>query len=259
MQLLAFAQIYRGGAITMNEHRSFGSTIPRRSLRGRTVLVTLAAALIVAIQPNVGWAHEEERGDESLSWEAALAKVEPAEAYEPLPEYLLDFPWTWQERASQAADEIRDTYPDDFSWFTFVPEVPGARIGFAGAVPIGATEIIETLRSFGERVEVFSDQSLTEHELFAANLYLTAAAQDVSATTSTVEIRLGETPRIVVAGVMSEADTVGGALAAQLNGLAEKLGAPALNELRVEFDVPVNHEPTDPVYDGMVLGPQIWG
>jgi hypothetical protein len=72
------------------------------------------------------------------------------------------------------------------------------RIGFTGDVPDGAAGIIETLRSYGE-VEVFDDQKLTEQELLAANLYLTAAAQKASAT------------------------------------------------------------PTDPTYDGMVVGPQASG
>jgi hypothetical protein len=56
------------------------------------------------------------------------------------------------------------------------------RIGFTGDVPDGAAGIIETLRSYCEEVEVFDDQKLTEQELLAANLYLTAAAQKASAT-----------------------------------------------------------------------------
>jgi hypothetical protein len=235
-----------------------GGTRSRRSLRLGAVLLAVSAAGAVAVVGTVGLAHGEELGDEALSWEAALGNVEPAEAYDPIPESLRDFPWTWQERASQAAHQIRATYPDDFSWFTFVPEGPGARIGFAGDVPDGAAEIVDSLRSHGERVEVFDDQMLTEHELLAANLYLTAAAQDQSATETTVQMHLGAAPVISVAGATSQADAVA-ALTQHLAVVAQTTGAPALEELPIEFAAPVNHEPTDPAYDGMVLGPQPYG
>jgi hypothetical protein len=241
----------------MTEHGDrVGERLSRRPLRLGAVLLAVSAALVVAIQGNVGVAFGEDGYDEPLSWETALENVEPAEAYEAIPEDLQDFPWTWQERASQAAGQIRHTYPDDFSWFAFVPEGPGARIGFAGDVPDGAAGIIETLRSYGEEVEVFDDQKLTEHELLAANLYLTTAAQEASATPATVEMQLGDFPVILVAGATSEADAVGEALGERLTVVAEQLDAPTLEDIPVEFAAPSNVEPTDPAYDGMVVGPQ---
>lgn len=228
------------------QHRLWWGAVP----------LAVAVALIAGIQGNAGWAHGAGRGDEPLSWQAALHGVEPAESSEPLPEYLIDYPWTWQERASQAASQIRDTYPDDFSWFAFVPDRPGARIGFTGDVPDGAAQIIESLRAHGEAVEVFTDQALTEHELLAANVYLTGAARHVSPALVTVELTLGASPALAVTGATSETDAVGDALTRRLAALAETIDAPALTELPLEFEIPVTHDATDPVYDGMVVGPQ---
>ena len=244
----------------MTEHGAqLGEMLSRRPLRLGAVLLAFSAALVVAIQGNVSVALGEDGDDEPLSWEAALDIVGPPESFEPIPDDLQDFPWTWQERASQTAGQIRDTYPDDLSWFTLVPDGPGARIGFTGDIPDGAAGIIETLRSYGEEVEVFDDQKLTEQELLAANLYLTAAAQKASATPATVEMQLGDFPVIFVAGATSEADAVGEALAERLTVVAKQLDAPTLEDIPVEFAAPSNVEPTDPAYDGMVVGPQASG
>lgn len=241
----------------MKEHGGhFGETLPRQLLRLSLVFVAVSAAIVVAIQGNAGLAHGEEFDDESLRWEVALDNIEPAESYDPIPDNLQDFSWTWQERASQAANQIRHTYPDDFSWFEFAPEAPGALIGFADEIPEGAVEIINTLRSYGEGIEVFDEQRLTERELLAANLYLTAAADKKSGTITTVEMHLGDSPVITVAGAESEEDAVGPFLTQHLSIVAEKTGEPTLRELPIEFDAPLDRGPIDPVYDGMVLGPQ---
>lgn len=113
-----------------------GGTRSRRSLRLGTVLLAVSAAGAVA------------------------------EAYDPIPENLRNFPWTWQARASYAAHQIRATSQAD-----------------AGAV------------------------ALTQH------------------------LAIG----------------------------AQKTRAPALEVLSFEFEAPANHEPADPAYDGMVLGPQPYG
>jgi hypothetical protein len=123
--------------------RRFGEALPRQILRVGIVLVAVSAAVVVAVQGNVGLAYGKELEGESLNWEVALDSIEPAESYDLIPDNLQDFPWTWQERASQAANQIRHTYPDDFSWFEFAPEAPGALIGFADEVPEGAVEIIK--------------------------------------------------------------------------------------------------------------------
>jgi hypothetical protein len=233
-----------------------GEAFSRRFLALGAVLAAVSAAIVVVISGNAGLARGEVRADEPLSWEAALDNVEPAEPYEPIPGNLQDFPWTWQERASQAASEMRNSYPDDFSWFEFVSEGLGARIGFAGGVPDGASEIIDSLRSGGETVEVFDEQTLDEQEIFAANNYLAAGAQDESADLTSVLIELGDSPAIRVAGVSkSEASAVAASLARHVADVAQKTGYPALTEFPVKFEAPLDHEPTDPVYDEMILGP----
>lgn len=75
---------------------------------------------------------------------------------------------------------------------------------------------------------------------------------------TTVQMRLGATPVITVAGATPQADAVA-ALTQHLAVVAQKTGAPALEELPIQFEAPVSHEPTDPAYDGMVLGPQPYG
>ena len=231
----------------------------RRFLRRSAVFLAVSAVIVVGVQGNVALAYGEELGDEPLSWGAALNNAAPAESYDPIPENLQDFPWTWQERASQAADQIRDTYPDDFSWFEFASGGPGARIGFASAVPEGAAKIIDTLRSYGEDVEVFSDQKFDELELLAANLYLTAEAQEEFAAVTSVVIELGDSPLVRVTGDTPDAEAVGTVLAEPVAVVAEKIGDSAVNELPIEVEAPLEHEPTDPVYDGMVVGPQSYG
>ena len=231
-------------------------TLSGRLLTLGAVLLAVPVAIVVVIQGNIGLAHGEGRGDELLSWQAALDDVEPAETNDPIPEDLHDFPWTWQERVGQAVGQIRDTYPDDYSWAEFVPEGSGARIGFAGEVPAGAAEIIESLRSNGEEVEVFGDQKFDEQELLAANLYLATGAQEESADLTSIVIELGDSPVIRAAGVdTSEANVVAASLAKHVAVVAEQIGYPALKEFPVEFEAPLDHQPTDPVYDEMILGP----
>jgi len=231
-------------------------TLSRRFLALGAVLIAVSVVIVVVIQGSAGLARGEERADEQLSWEAALDNVEPAEAYDPIPEDLQDFPWTWQERVTQAVNQIRDTYPDDYSWAEFVSEGSGARIGFAGEVPAGAAEIIDSLRSNGEEVEVFGDQKFDEQALLAANLYLAAAAQEESADLTSIVIELGDSPVIKAAGVdASETSVVAASLAKHVAVVAEQIGYAALKEVPVEFEAPLDHEPIDPVYDGMIVGP----
>lgn len=236
-----------------------GDTFYRRSLRRGTAFVAVTAAIVVSVQGNVGLAYGEELGDEPLSWTEALDRVEPAEAYDPIPDDLEDFPWTWQERATQAADLIRHTYPNDFSWFEFAQEGPGVRIGFVDEVPEGAAEIVNSLRAHVEDIKIFDEQQLDEQELVAANLYLSAAVQEESAAATNVALKLGDSPVLKVTGDTSEAAAVGKTLAEQVAVIAEEVGDLSLKELPVEFEAPIDHEPTDPIYDGMVLGPQAYG
>jgi hypothetical protein len=236
-----------------------GQSLFRRSLLLSAVLVAAFVAAGVMVQGNAGVAYGEELDDAPLSWEAALDHVEPAESYEPIRNYLEDFPWTWQERVAQAAGLLRHTYPNDYSWVAFVPDGPGARIGFAGAVPTGAAKIIDTLRSYGEDIEVFDDQKLNEREILAATFYLTATAQEASAAPRTVEMQFGNSPVMLVSGATPEAEAVSRSLAEQLAVVADKTGAPTLAEIPIEFDAPASFESTDPAYDGMVVGPQAYG
>jgi len=61
---------------------------------------------------------------------------------------------------------------------------------------------------------------------------------------------------IKVAGVdTSETNVVAASLAKHVAVVAEQIGYPALKEFPVEFEARLDHEPTDPVYGGMTVGP----
>jgi hypothetical protein len=124
--------------------------------------------------------------------------------------------------------------------------------------PKEPSKLSNTLRSFGEDIEVFDGQKLTEHERLAANLYLTAAAaaDKKAGSTTTVEMHLGDSPVITVTGAAAEKDAVGPSLTQHLSIVAEKTAEPTLRELRIEFDAQLDRGPLDPVYDGIVFGPQ---